>query len=259
MKLKDMESSVTVGIVIFNTKLITVRETLRSLRGSEIDLNIVCLCNSPFENYQLSIKEICAEFGCACLSNEPNRGFGAGHNTIWKSVDFEWYICCNPDVIVEPESIRKLIAFATSKHNAALSMPKVLNRDGSLQPLARQHPTLARWIYRQLWRIIPKFIKPFEVKFDYSKSQPIEFVTGCFFLVGKDILRQLDGFDESFFLYAEDADISRRAEQFGVNYYVHDSVIIHEWAADWQRSFVAFYQNMKGILRLWAKHGIFSA
>jgi GT2 family glycosyltransferase len=245
---------VSVGVVVFNTPQQTLERTLQSLKGSTVPVDIICLCNSPSQRYQDDVKEMCARLGVLCLSNQPNSGFGAGHNVIWRSVYTDWYICCNPDVVVDHQAILKLLEFAETKSDVSLLMPQVRNVDGSIQPVARQHPTPTRWIVRQLWRMFPCAFRPYEIAFDYSTTQPVEFVTGCFFMVKLDVMRKLNGFDESFFLYAEDADISKRAERHGLNWYVHSAIIIHAWSAEWKRSFSAMTMNLFSLIRYWCKH-----
>ena len=256
MKTLSSECRVTAGIVAFNTPLGTLKATLTSLRLSTVRVKIIVLCNSPISAYQNDVSSLCSEFETTCISNAPNHGFGAGHNQIWKSSDSEWYICCNPDIIAEPTAIERLIEFGEANQCACLLMPKVLNTDGTVQAIARQHPTPLRWIKRQLWRMAPSMFTPFEVRFDYSQTQPVEFVSGCFFASRVSLLEKIDGFDESFFLYAEDADLSFRANQLGKNWFVCSAVVVHNWAAEWKKNRIALLRGALGIARYWLKHAL---
>lgn len=249
--------TVSVGIVVHNTPLNVLKETLSSLKRARSS-KIFCLCNSPDNNYQIEVKRLCEAYGVGCIPDAENRGFGAGHNAIWRRCKSEWYICCNPDVLVNENSIIKLIEYGESQKNAALLMPKVLNKDGTVQNVVRQDPTLPRWLRRQLWRLLPSAIRSFESDFNYTMTQPVEFVSGCFFAARIQMLYKIGGFDESFFLYAEDADLSRRARRIGTNWYVAEAAIVHVWERAWKKSIKSFWVQIMGLVRYWLKHGFMS-
>ncbi len=248
---------IIVGIVVFNTDIRVVKKTFTSIKSSSVQVEIICLCNSSDINYQSAIAVLCSEFGVKLIANAPNQGFGAGHNAIWRASCSEWYVCCNPDIEVDGLAVERLVLFGMNHPEASLLMPRVLNPNGTIQPVARKHPTFFRWVRRQIWRIVPGLISPSEIAFDYNLSQPVNFVTGCFFLARRDLLVKLNGFDESFFLYAEDADLSRRAEVYGPNWYVSDAVVWHDWAANWAKNTKSFYLAILGLVKYWKKHGIF--
>jgi GT2 family glycosyltransferase len=250
--------AIVVGIVVFNTEIDSLRRTFESIKGSSVPVKLVCLCNSPQPSYQLAVRNLAEEFEVELIANSPNRGFGAGHNMIWQSTNCDWYICCNPDIEADRFAIEHLVQFGEQQQQSCLLMPKVLNLDGSVQPLARPHPTLLQWTKRQLWRVFPRILSPFELTFDYSHSQPVQFVTGCFFAARKSLLMELRGFDEAYFLYAEDADLSRRAEAYGNNWYVASAIVKHAWASDWKRNHRAFRLALLGLLKYWRKFGFFS-
>jgi GT2 family glycosyltransferase len=247
----DSLVSSVVGIVCFNTNLEKVEACIRAVLGSQGDHHVVLLCNSNNDAYQASMSQLACKYFVKLVANAPNQGFGFAHNQIFSLSPSDWYICCNPDIVVQPDAIQKLIEFGIQNPKSSLLMPKVCNPDGTIQPLARRHPTFSRWVRRQLWRWFPNTIRPHEVRFNYDKTQPVEFVTGCFFAVKSELFKKLEGFDERYFLYAEDADLSIRAEKFGQNFYVHDAVVFHEWAAAWKHSPKAFLRNMNGMLRYW--------
>jgi|GEM_PF-2462194 len=246
--------TVVVGIVVYNTDIQIFKRTLSTLMISDYPITIAVLCNAASAEYQSKITQLCEEFGAICLSNEPNRGFGAGHNSIVRRTESDWYICCNPDVEVQPSTIYKLIDFGQGTPNAVIIGPRICYPNGAPQPLARRHLTLFTWIHRQLWRIAPKLFKPHEIRFDYQKTQPAQFVSGCFFLISRSKFIALDGFDENFFLYAEDADISIRASKIGLNYYVAETEIIHIWTTNIKKSKKAIILELKSLARFALKH-----
>lgn len=249
-----MNRKITIGIVSYNTPPQTLQKLVSSLKNSNLSATIVLLCNSENTSYQIEICELSKEYGVEFLGNQPNRGFGAGHNSIARAFPAEWYICCNPDVVVKQDTISELLGFAEKNNDAILLMPRVLSKDGSIQPLARKTLTPISWFHRQLWRLMPRLFRPFELRFDYKKSQPVDFVTGCFFAVKQEHFWKLGGFDESFFLYSEDADLSYRAKSLGVNYFVATSEICHLWTTNSCRNRKIILLELKSLYHYFNKH-----
>jgi GT2 family glycosyltransferase len=251
----------TVGIVAYATPVDDLRRTMESIARQEFDgeLELVVLCNSAVAGYQDTVAALAREFGFKLLDWRPNRGFGAGHNEIIRETSgpaSDWYVCCNPDIVASPDVISKLVRYGISHDDAVLLAPKVLNLDGTLQKNARQLVTLPRWLRRQLWRIAGGGPRPYEEAFNYGRSQPVEFVSGCFFAVQRGKFDRLNGFDDSFFLYFEDADLSFRATAIGTNYYVAEAVIVHKWEKAWRRSWRAIAIQSRAMVRYFAKNGL---
>jgi hypothetical protein len=245
---------ITVGVVAYSTPLSTLEKTVASLTVSDSHVFIVLLCNSPDKKYQKDVESLCDKYDIRFFGNQLNRGFGSGHNLIARTFPSDWYICCNPDVVVRPNTILELVKFGERQKDAVLLMPRVLSEDGTTQPLARRTLTPIRWFYRQLWRVMPRLFKPFELRFDYYKTQPVDFVTGCFFAVKQSNFWKLGGFDESFFLYTEDADLSYRAKSIGVNYFVSSSEITHVWTTNETRNHKTIRQELRSLSRYFTKH-----
>ena len=253
---KGLRPAITLGIVAFNTPLSTLSKLFQSVKASDVTISTVLLCNSQNPRYQTEVKRLCEANEVIFLGNQSNKGFGKGHNTIANTFPSDWYICCNPDVVVKKNTISELIRFAEESSDSILLMPRVCSPDGTIQPLARKTLTPVSWLSRQLWRFFPNIIRPFELCFDYYTSQPVEFVTGCFFAIRRAHFEALGGFDESFFLYSEDADLSYRATKLGVNYFVASSEITHIWTTNATRNLRTVKQELKSLYKYFNKHNL---
>jgi len=129
-----------------------------------------------------------------------NCGFGTGHNKIFRNLESgniisSAYLCLNSDAILHPDCINQLIIFAENHQWQGLF---------EAQQFPVQHP---------------------------KKYDPLTGITqwcsGCCLLIPQSIHRKLDGFDESFFLYCEDVDISWRARALGYLCYTIPSALVH--------------------------------
>ncbi|MGY3802547.1 glycosyltransferase [Pigmentibacter ruber] len=250
-------SKVSIGIVVYNTKKEVIERTLSSIK-KYCNADVYILCNSNDSEYRSYLRHICENFEYNFLVSEKNLGFGAGHNEIVSKITTDWYICCNPDITFYSNFVDEFVLEAEKIPDSIILTIKILNPDGSIQKLSRKHITLFNWIHRQLWRIFPKLFSPFEVKFNYMETQEIEFVTGCFFLIKKENYLKLNGFCQEYFLYCEDADISRRASLYGKNYYLSNYSVYHDWGKAYTKSFKALKIELKSLYKYFKKFGLFN-
>lgn len=65
--------------------------------------------------------------------------------------------------------------------------------------------------------------------FRFKEPTEIEFATGCFMMVRTELFKKINGFDEIFFMYFEDADLSKRVRQYGKIVFYPDTFVVHLW------------------------------
>ena len=85
--------------------------------------------------------------------------------------------------------------------------------------------------------------------------QEIEFCTGCFFVMRTEAFRRMGGFDEGYFMYVEDADITRKAQEYGKVMYVPEAHVYHAWHRDTKKKWKNFWMQIRSMLRYWRKWG----
>ncbi|MDE6023838.1 MAG: glycosyltransferase family 2 protein [Lachnospiraceae bacterium] len=190
------------------------------------------------------------------IENEKNSGFGEGHNKVVSLIDSEYHVIINPDIKLESDVISTLCGFMAKHENVAMVTPKILNEDKSEQYLPKYCPTI-RYV------IISKF-KPFQylrrqyTRQDESFEKPvkIEFSTGCFSVVRTALFKELEGFDSRFFMYCEDADLSRRVRKKGYIVFYPDVSVIHRWERENTRSLKGVIRFMSSLTKYFLKWGI---
>ena len=168
--------------------------------------------------------------------SEGNFGFGYGHNIAIRKYapQSDYFLICNPDIYFKADQFAQLLSFAQSR-TEGLFLPKIVYDTGEDQYGARLLPSPLNLFAR---RFSPSFAKKLDQQYllkDYSITQPnfVPYLSGCFMLFDAAKLLSLHGFDERFFMYMEDVDLSRRcAEQFGAMYYPLAQVVhVHEQAS----------------------------
>lgn len=246
--------SLAIGIVVFNTVYSVIHRAIETIVQNDYPAQIKVLCNNPDDSYYVGLRDALKIFPVEFIRSHRNEGFGAGHNEILKVTNSDWYLCCNPDVKLDSHCLKNMVDQSKKLKDGILFVPKILSNDGTLQPVFRPHINLKNWIERQLYRLSPRIFKSKKINFNSEILQEVEFVSGCFFLVKVESLRRLQGFDERFFLYCEDADLSYRASKIGKNYYIPSAFIYHDWQKAWTKSFKHFVYYMKSFIKYNIKH-----
>ena len=147
---------------------------------------------------------------------EVNKGYGGGHNVaLRKAMEMgsKYHLVVNPDVWFGAEVIPALWRLMEEDCSIALVMPKVLFLNGSVQCLAKLLPTPVDLFCRFFMpgKLIAKRNDRFELKHSgYDKEMNVPFLSGCFMFLRISALQSEGIFDERFFMYMEDVDITRR-------------------------------------------------
>ncbi len=161
-----------------------------------------------------------------------NLGYGGGANRGVSATDAVTVVVTNPDVVVHPRSVAALAAALAADPTAAMAGPRILDPDGTRYPSARRFPSMTDAIghaaLATLWPGNPFTRRYRMVDLDPMQSAAVDWVSGAFFVVRRQAFEELGGFDESYFMYAEDIDLCWRAHQAGWKVlYVPAAVVTH--------------------------------
>lgn len=232
---------ITGSIVLFNNEAEIVQKAIDSFFKCGFRRILFLIDNSPTD----SLSSLAIHKDLRYFHNPSNPGFGAGHNIALRKVvelESDYHLILNPDVFFDSGVIESLVGAMRSDDNIGLVMPKVLYPNGSVQFTCKLLPTPLDLFVR---RFIPfEMLKNrmdyrYELKFSgYDKIMNIPFLSGCFMFFKTEVLNELDGFDEDFFMYYEDLDLTRRVhKKYRTIFYPH-TFIYHSFAR-------ASYKNRK--------------
>ena len=170
-----------------------------------------------------------------------NLGYGRAHNiAIRCAVDrFRYHLICNPDITLSAGAVQGLVRYMDSHEDVGLCMPSLRGVDGELHYCCRRSPVA--------WDYISQIIFPgslgkhraqrLEMRdCDYQREMEVQCLSGCFMFFRASVLKTLKGFDERFFLYFEDLDLSKRAQELARNVYVPQISVTHERQSAHRRS-----------------------
>ncbi|KAB2826954.1 MAG: glycosyl transferase family 2 [Paludibacter sp. 47-17] len=175
-----------------------------------------------------------ADRGGRYIFTGSNRGYGAGHNiALRKSLqqDVPFHLVINPDIELNPSSVTEMMEYLQQHPDTGLLMPRVVYPDGSLQYLCKLVPTPADLLFR---RFLPeKLARKRMVRFEmrntaYRHIMEVPYLSGCFMLLRTSTLKEVGLFDERFFMYPEDIDLTRRIHRrYKTVFYPAVTVIHH--------------------------------
>ena len=250
-----MKLKVTGSIVTYNNSDVIeecVSTVLEQTAG--LDFTLYLIDNASTDNTVKLVREKFPQVELICL--EKNVGFGHGHNQVLDLLESDYHVVINPDISLSVPAVDELCGFLEENPQVAMATPRILNEDGSEQHLPKYGPTIR-------YAIISKF-KPFKylrrryTRQDEMLSKPtdVEFCTGCFFVIRTAVFRRLEGFDRRFFMYCEDADLSRRVRQQARIVFYPETSAIHKWKRDNTRSIKGVMRFMTSLLKYFLKWGI---
>jgi GT2 family glycosyltransferase len=195
-----------------------------------------------------------------------NLGYGGGHNLAIQRVAgrSKYHIIANPDIDFNPSVLDELFAIGEENEDIGLLMPKVLYKNGDLQYLCKQLPSPADLILR---RFIPfpfkllfkKAMMSYELRNrDYNKSMEVPNLSGCFMFIRTSVFEKVGAFDNRYFMYLEDTDLSRRINQYYKTVYYPAISIVHGYTRSSYKNFKLMVHHVKSSIKYFNKWGWFN-
>ncbi|MCR5361285.1 MAG: glycosyltransferase [Bacteroidales bacterium] len=269
---------ITASIVTYDHHLLDFEPVLRSLFASPVDVVYII----DHSEHMSELKAELQEFAEHVLEGEPqlrrkvnagfkliyfqheNNGYGGGHNYAIRmaaEAGSQFHLVVNPDVWFGPEVMPELIRYMTLHPEVGQMMPKVLYPNGSTQRVAKLLPTPLDFFGRFF---LPEFFfgkrnAKFELRpSGFTMTLDVPFLSGCFMMFRMSALKEVGGFDEDFFLYAEDIDITRRIHARYRTLYYPSIAIYHKFSRASHHSLKLFWFHASSIVKYFNKWGWWS-
>jgi GT2 family glycosyltransferase len=195
-------------IVSYNTRQMTL-ECLEALlyELKDIPSEVLLVDNASADG---SAAAICSAFPQVTLvESAQNLGFGGGNNLAMRRAKGRYLLLINTDAFPHPGAVGKLITYMDRNPHVALAGPRLLNKDGSLQRSCYRFPSPARAWAENLW-ISALFTSESPLgdyrRWSHDRERTVDWVIGACCLVRREAYAEVGGFDERFFMYAEETD-----------------------------------------------------
>lgn len=227
--------SVSVSIVTFNNAEILesrLSVLLPIFKSNDIS-NVYIVDNCSTDETTLILKKFAkSEPILKLILLDINKGFGFGHNQAIKETDSQYHVVMNLDVTpIQNKIFNNMGSYMEVNRDIDLLSPLVLFPDNSIQRLTRNEPTIFDLVIRFLG---PNWFRNRQRTFmnwddGYDHEQIIKNATGCFMFLRTSTLKYVGGFDERYFLYMEDTDLTKSINEKGKAVFSPKYKIMHEW------------------------------
>lgn len=220
---------VLVIVVNFRTPKLTI-DCLHSLVDEVASVpgsRVVIVDNCSGDDSVSAIGEAIVRHGWSAwaklVAHPVNGGFAAGNNAGLEAMPGPWkhVLLLNSDTIVHPGVLKACHEFMERDASVGAMSCRLLNRDGSVQNVARKFPTPTKLILCVLglpWRApwLFAWADPEDTRWDRDTAcRDVGWIGGAFLWVRGDLMRRLGGLDERFFFYGEDIEFSHRVARAG--------------------------------------------
>lgn len=189
-------------------------------------------------------------FPVRIVSNPVRKGFGANHNAAFRIASGEHFCVLNPDIRVDANPFPPLINLLAN-HSVGVAAPLIVGPAGGMEDSARRFPTPAAILAKAIfgtrgpdYRIGSELLYP-------------EWVAGMFMLFRPEVFRDVDGFDENFFLYYEDVDLCWRLQRKGLKPVLLPAVrVMHDARRTSHRNMRYMLWHGRSMLRFFLKRAL---
>lgn len=167
------------------------------------------------------------------IANHSNAGFSKGNNQGARQARGEYLLFMNPDMELQENSFEKLLNYLDRNTQVKACTCKLVYPNGELQRSIKRFPTIVDQtiILLKLHHFLKNIhsVKNYlALDFDYEKEQEVEQAMGAFILLKKELYREINGWDEDYWLLWEDVELCKRINQLGEKFkYLPITQIVH--------------------------------
>jgi N-acetylglucosaminyl-diphospho-decaprenol L-rhamnosyltransferase len=201
---------------------------------------VIITCNRPdLESFEYLCSKTNPSFILRCINNVEPLGFGANHNQAFKYCGSDFFCVLNPDIELKNDTFENIFNMPL-KTTTGLAYPLQLNECGALLDFERDLVSPSSIIQRHLLR-----------QRYQSRKRQVDWVSGAFMVFKSSVFRELNGFDERYFMYCEDADICLRLQLAGYTLARADTTVIHHTQRQTLKNPQHLAWHIRSLFRLW--------
>ena len=182
-------------------------DLLIDLRTSDLNYEINVLDNDSGDNL-LDLEEKYSKNKIHFHYSTRNLGFGDGHNFLAKKATSKFILILNPDIkLFEKKTIKRLFSEMDKNNNIKTAGPKLITKEGEAQ----------RWDHGELSGMLAKIMQRMGHGYwkDLKSASEVAWISGAVLMIETKTFKEINGFDENFFLYKEEEDLCFRVRQTG--------------------------------------------
>jgi len=242
------------SIVIVNYNVQCFLELcLRSVQKAceKIDAEIIVVDNNSIDG---SCRLVLEKFpNVKLIVNTENVGFSKANNQGVAEAKGRYVLILNPDTVVAESTFLEIVSFADDNSDLGALGVKLIDGTGTFLPESKRGiPTLKASFYKIMGSSSTKG-SYYANHLDENDTGTIDILVGAFMLLKTEVYKEVGGFDEDYFMYGEDIDLSYKLLKSGYkNYYLGSSKIIH-FKGESTRKDVRYLKHFHGAMEIFYK------
>ncbi|WP_178984630.1 glycosyltransferase family 2 protein [Winogradskyella helgolandensis] len=190
---------------------------------AHIDAEIIVIDNNSPDDSCAMVKELFPFV--KLIENKDNSGFSKGNNIGVAQAKGEYLCVLNPDTVVAEDTFTKLIKFTDGKNNLGIVGCQLIDGKGKFLPESKRHIPTPKVSLKKVLGITKDY---YANAIKIEETGKVDILVGAFMWLKKEVYDVVGGFDEDYFMYGEDIDLSYKVLKAGYdNFYFGDTTVIH--------------------------------
>lgn len=244
------------GCIVTHNNIGSIDETIKTLleHTKGVDFKLTVVDNLSTDGTPEHIRKTYPEV--QVIEPKTNKGFGSGHNVVLPELDSVYHCVINPDISIREDVIAKMAAYMQEHPEIGLLSPKICFPDGRVQILGKRNPKIKYLVASRMRNEEDphKFLREYAMlDEDLTKPCEIENATGCFMMFRTDLFKKIGGFDERYFMYFEDCDITRTVRKFAKAVFYPEATIYHVWGRESKKNFKLMLVQIASMFKYFTK------
>lgn len=262
--MKEEHVTLSVSIVVYKKydDVLMAIDSIERFTAPTLSKKIYVVDNSCYDDdnhYKQIFLESLSKYEDVVYQNtKKNLGFGKGHNFVLEQLDSDYHAIVNPDIVLYSDAFTQLIEFLNGNPEIGMTAPILTTEYDHVQSVFRRDLTV--------YDLFCRYIRPFQFMkrryayhtmhdVDKAKDFECEFVQGSFLVVRTDLLKRVKGFDDRYFMYAEDADLCKTIRKHGKIVVHPDARVVHKWEKASHTSFKLMRIHTISLMKYFCKWG----
>lgn len=253
---------INISVVLYNNDYLQIKHLIQSvLKYDSNQIKCIYLIDNSESNILSQLSSLSDKINYIYLNQ--NIGYGSAHNIAIKhSIEdgVDYHVVTNPDISFDDDVLYKLKCHLDENIDVGLAMPDICYSDGTRQYLCKLLPSPLNLFAR---RFLPRMLtdrldeKYNLLNYDYTKIMNVPYLSGCFMFLRMSVMKEIGLFDQRFFMYFEDTDITRRIHAKYKTIFYPEVTVYHGYNKESYKNFRLLCIHIIAAIKYFNKYGWF--
>lgn len=249
---------ISIIIVNYNTPELTAKCIDSIVQYTKVPFEIIVVDNASSDSSVKTLSKYEKQKTIKLIESKKNLGFAGGNNLGIDKSQGNFILLINSDTEIKDSVIDNVAQWMRTKHKAGIASCTLIGPDGELQSPGGNFPDLVRaisWMTIEDIPFVKNLIPPFHLPaIKYDSPTKLDWVSGTFFMIKREVIKQIGKLDDDYFMYTEEVDYCFRAATKGWESWLVPMWSIKHYGKASSNNEFALIQEYKGIKLFYNKH-----